>query len=131
MAFSGINYLAVIGAAVAAFVFGSAYYGLLAKQWMAAAGVTDGKPKISNLAIAFVCELVMAYLLAGVLGHLGEVTITAALISAAFLWLGFVITTMIVNHRYGGAKWTLTLIDGAHWLGVLLVMALVIGWVGV
>ena len=131
MAFSGINYLAVLGAAIAAFVFGALYYGLLGKQWMAAAGLSEAKPKVSTMAISFICELVMAYLLAGLIGHIGDVTVRIAVISAAFIWVGFVATTLIVNHRYGGAKWSLTLIDGAHWLGVLLIMALVIGLVGV
>lgn len=131
MAFSGINYLAILGAAIAGFAFGAAFYGILGKQWMAAAGLSEAKPKISNFVISFVCELVMAYLLAGLIGHLGDVSVRAGMISAAFIWVGFVITTMIVNHRYGGAKWSLTLIDGAHWLGVLLVMGLAIGLVGV
>ena len=130
MAFSGINYFAVLGAAVAAFAFGAAFYGLLGKHWMAAAGLSEAKPKASNFVISFVCELVMAYLLAGLIGHIGDVTVRIALISAAFIWVGFVATTLIVNHRYGGAKWSLTLIDGAHWLGVLLIMGLVIGLVG-
>ena len=81
--------------------------------------------------IASVAHLLMAWMLAGVVGHLGEVTITRTLISAAFLWVGFVLTTMIVNHRFQSSPWSLTAIDGGHWLGVLLVMGLVIGWLGV
>jgi hypothetical protein len=132
MTFTGINHFAVLGAAVAAFAFGAAFYGALAKPWTAAVGMEGKvKPKPSNFMISFVCELVMAYLLAGLIGHLGAVAVVPALMSAGFIWLGFVITTMMVNHRYGDARWMLTLIDGAHWLGVLLVMALVIGWIGV
>lgn len=51
--------------------------------------------------------------------------------AAAFLWAAFVLTTMIVNHRFHEASWSLTLIDGGHWLGALLVIALAIGWIGV
>ena len=40
-------------------------------------------------------------------------------ISGFFVWLGFVITTMGVNHAFGGAKPMLTLIDGGYWLAVL------------
>ena len=39
-----------------------------------------------------------------------------------------VMTTQIVNHRFQGLSWNLTLIDGGHWLGVLLVQGIVIGW---
>jgi hypothetical protein len=66
-----------------------------------------------------------------VVGHLGDVTVGRSLLSALFLWIGFVLTTMLVNHRFQGARWSLTAIDGGHWLGVLLVMGLVIGLFGV
>ena len=75
----------------------------------------------------------MAWVLAGVIGHLGaeEVTVRNGVISAAFIWLGFVITTLAVNHAFQGSKRTLTLIDGGHWLGVLLLQGAIIGLVGV
>jgi hypothetical protein len=83
--------------------------------------------------ITFVCQLVMAAMLAGVIGHLGKayVTAKAGVISGFFIWLGFVVTTLTVNHTFQGAKRALTLIDCGHWLGVLLVQGLVIGWMGV
>ena len=74
----------------------------------------------------------MAWMLAGVLVHLerGGIPLTArnGAIAAAFLWFGFVITTMVVNYAFHGAKHALTLIDGVHWLCVLLLQGLVIGW---
>ena len=47
------------------------------------------------------------------------------------LWLGFVIPTMVVNYAFHGARQTLTLIDGGHWLGVLLIQGAILGWWGV
>ena len=132
MVFAGLNYLAVLVAAVAGFAFGGIWYGVLfGKRWRAIVGVDAFKPRPTQMLIAFVAHLLMAWMLAGVVGHLGEVTITRTLISAAFLWVGFVLTTMIVNHRFQSSPWSLTAIDGGHWLGVLLVMGLVIGWLGV
>ncbi len=132
MTFAGINYLAVAIAAGAGFLFGALWYGLLGKQWMAALGLSEQpKPTPGPFVIAFVAQLVMAWVLAGVVGHFGEVTPTTALITAALVWLGFVLTTQTVNHRFQDARWSLTLIDSGHWLGVLLVMGLVIGLFGV
>lgn len=132
MSFAGMNYLAVLVAAVAGYVFGAIWYSALAKPWMAAVGMTERpKPNPAPFVIAFVCQLFMAWMLAGVIGHLGDISVMRSLITAAFLWAGFVITTMIVNHRFQSARWSLTLIDGAHWLGVLLIMGLVIGLFGV
>ena len=131
MTFAGINYLAVLIAAAGGFIFGSVWYGLLGKQWMAALGMTEHpKPAPAPFIIAFVCQLVMAWVLAGIVGHFGEVTLTSTLITAALLWAGFVLTTQMVNHRFQSAAWSLTAIDAGHWLGVLLVMGLILGLFG-
>lgn len=53
------------------------------------------------------------------------------LISGAFVWLGFVITTLTVNNMFGLRSHRLIAIDGGHWLGVLLVMSAIIGAWGV
>ena len=132
MPFAGINYLAVIAAAVAGFGFGAVWYGMLGKHWMAAVGMTEQpKPAPAPFIISFVALLVMAWTLAGLIGHLGEVTIWRGIVSGFFAWLGFVAATLVVNHRFQGSPWKLTLIDGGHWLGVLLVMGFVIGLFGV
>ena len=140
MAFAGINYLAVVIAAAASFLFGALWYGVLGKRWMAALGKTeadikgkDGKGSILPFVIAIVSQLVMAYVLAGVMGHLGAggFTIRGGLISGVFIWLGFVLTTLATNHGFQGAKPSLTLIDGGHWLAVLLIQGAIIGAFGV
>lgn len=131
MPFAGINYVAVVVAAAAAWGFGAAWYMALAKPWMAAVGLSEPpRPTPAPFIISFVCELAMAYFLAGLIGHLGEVTVWRGVVSAFFIWLPFVLTTQLVNHRYQGSPWRLTAIDAGHWLGVLLVMGLVIGLFG-
>jgi hypothetical protein len=132
MTFAGISYLAVIVAAVAAFGFGAAWYGFLGKQWMAAVGMTEHpRPSPAPFVISFVALLIMAWALAGVIGHVGATTVWGGVVSGFFAWLGFVATTLVVNHRFQGSPWSLSLIDGGHWLGVLLIMGLVIGLFGV
>ncbi len=138
MVFAGINYVAVFAAAVASWLVGAAWYMALAKPWMAALGKTEaeikgptGKPSPIPFVISFLAELVMAWVLAGIVGHLGAVTVANGVISAVFVWVGFVLTTMGVNHAFAGAKPMLTAIDGGHWLAVLLVQGLVIGAFGV
>ena len=138
MAFAGMNYFAVLVAAAAAFIFGGAWYGILGKVWLAALGkseaaIKSGPPMAVRLAVAAAALLVMAYLLAGVIGHLGpgQVTLAHGLVAGFFIWLGFVMTTLVVNYVFQNQKWTLTLIDGGHWLGVLLIDGAIIGGLGV
>ncbi|WP_417677709.1 DUF1761 domain-containing protein [Roseibium sp.] len=130
--FDGINLVSVALAAVVAFVFGALWYGVLGKVWMKAAGLTkeETRPNPKTFLLTFFCQLLMAFVLAGVIYHTGETTLKAGLISAVLIWLGFVVTTQIVNHRFQGAPWALTLIDGGHWLGVLLIQGAVIGLIG-
>jgi hypothetical protein len=143
MTFAGINYLAVIVAAVAGWLAGALYYTVLAKPWVAAHGKTVEQHKAEQaalkgtphawlpFALAFVAELAMAYVLAGMVGHLGSVTIRSAVISGLFVWAGFIATTQLVNNGFAGSKYTLTLINAGHWLVVIVVMGVVIGWMGV
>src|SRR5262245_14292231 len=141
MTFAGINYLAVLVAGIAGWLLGAGYYAALGKHWMAA---QDWPPeKIAQLqaqgpesripfVIAFVATLVMAWILAGLMGHFEPAlaTIRGGIISGAFAWLGFVITTIAVNYSFGGKKPMLTVIDGTHWLLVLIVQGAIIGAFG-
>jgi hypothetical protein len=137
MHITGISYTAVAVAAVASFIFGGIWYGLLSKQWMAAANLDEKFVKGSGsgpspvpFIVAFVALLVMALMLAGVFLHLSRggvpMTLRNGLFSGVMIWVGFVMSSLVVNHAFQGAKPTLTLIDGGHWLGVLLVQSTVL-----
>lgn len=130
MMFDGINLVAAGAAAVASFLVGAVWYGVLGKAWMRAAGLTQEqtRPDPVTMVTAFVCQLVMAIVFAGIVYHTGETSIRAGIISAVMVWIGIVMTTQIINHRFQGRPWSLTIIDGGHWLVVLLVQAVVIGW---
>ena len=132
MVFAGINYLAVLVATVAGFAAGAVWYGVFGTQWALAQGKAraDFRPRPGPFATALLAQLVMAFLLAGVIGHLGEVTLRNGVVSAAFIWAGFVATTIVVNDVFQGAKVSLTLIDAGHWLVVLALMGAVIGAFG-
>ena len=138
MAFAGINYVAVLVATVAGFLFGGVWYGVFSKQWMAAIGKTEKELKSSGslaipMIVTAIAQLVMAYVLAGVIGHLGPGRVTPwnGVVSAFFIWFGFVLTTLVVNHSFQGQKGVLTALDGGHWLGVLLIQGAIIGLIGV
>ena len=131
MQFAGINYIAVIVAAIGAFGFGAVWYMTLAKPWMAAVGFTE-QPKQTPqpYVVAIISHLIMAYFLAGLIGHLGDVSAVKGATVAFFVWLAFVATTLSVNHRFQDRPWSLTIIDGGHWLGVMLVQGVIIGLFG-
>ena len=133
--FGSVNWLAIVVATVASMALGFVWYMVFANQWMAAINKTREQIMANNSAtpyiLAALMQLIMAYSLALFIPRLmGATTISNGLIVAFHAWLGFVITSMIINHRYQGSKWSLTLIDGGYLLGVLLVQGLVIGLFG-
>jgi hypothetical protein len=134
MSFQAVPWWAILASAVLAWLFGAAYYGALAKPWLRAVGVPMEAMKRSGAAAAlpfvlsFLAELLMAYVLAGLIGHVGATNLRGGVISGAIVWAGFVATTIAVNNAYPGRRWMLTVIDAGHWLGVLVIMGAVIGF---
>lgn len=140
MTFGGINHLAVLVAAIASFALGSAWYGIFGRQWLAALGWSEadmhrnfrGRPPLAAMVISFAAQLIMAWMLAGILGHLGpgQITPKNGVISGAAIWFGFVVTTIVTSHSFQKQRPALTLIDGGHWLAVLVLQGAVIGVFG-
>jgi uncharacterized protein DUF1761 len=139
--FFGINYFAVVIAAVAAWLASAAWYMSLSRLYVAALGKTPEQMAADRkrpgaflpFVYAFVANVIIAWMLAGVLGHLGpgQVTLRNGVISAAFLWFGFVLTTMTVNYSFAGRDKRLLAIDAGNWLVVLLVIGAIVGALGV
>lgn len=144
MTFTGVSYLAIVIAAVVGWVIGAAYYMGLAKHWVDAHGKTMEQVKAEGDArkgtpaawlpfvLALVAEIVMAWVLAGLLAHLGpdQTTVWNGIVSALFVWLGFVATTIAVNNMFSFRRAKLSVIDSVHWLLVLVAMGIIIGAIG-
>jgi hypothetical protein len=122
--------LAILAATIAGWIFGAVWYGVLGKSWAAALGKPDigGQVPVVPMIVSVLCEAIMATVFAILLRHVaGEgATILDGMATGALLWFGFVATALVTNHAYAGAKRALTLIDGGHWLGVLLIQGAVL-----
>ena len=141
MGFSHANLISILIAAVAAWIFGGAYYTALGKPWMAAQGKTleqckaeqDGKSgfaKGAPFVIVFVSEIIIAWVLYGILLHLNVFTLRGGIISALFCWFGFVLTTIATNNAFQGRRVMLTVIDSVGWLGAFVIIGAIVGWWG-
>ena len=142
MLFANVNFWPIFAAAIASWLFGAVYYTALSTPWLKAQGLDPeqckaemaGKSKlvmIGPFILAFVGAFIMAWVFYGVLTHLKTFSIRAGLISAAVLWVGFVLTTMTINNAFTQRKPMLTVIDSLHWLGGMLIMVAIIGaWGG-
>lgn len=137
-----LNFLVMIGAAACAWLFGALWYGTLGKHWVRAQGSTVEEFRAKQAAkagtisaqipfiLAFVAQLIMAYVLYGLMKHVahnGPLSVRNGLISGAFIWFGFILTSIAVNHAFSGRKTMLTAIDAGHWLGVMLILGAILG----
>lgn len=131
-------YLAIVISAVVAWLAGAAWYMTFGETWMAALGTTPEKMAAMRkepgaflpFIYAFVAELVMAWMLAGLLIHIAPgipTTLKNGVLSGALCWVGFVIPNMLVNNSFARRDWRLMWIDGGHWLVVLLLMGAILG----
>src|SRR5882757_7142403 len=94
MGFANVNFLSVLVAAVAAWLFGGIYYTSLSKPWLAAQGKSleeckaeqagkSGAAKAAPFILVFVGELIMAWAIYGILLHMNMFTFRAGMITAA------------------------------------------------
>ena len=136
-----VNFYSVFVGAIAAWIFGAIYYTTLGKAWMAAKGKTaesckaefaakSGLAKFLPFVLSFVGALIMGVTIYGILTHSGLWSLRAGMVTGAFCWFGFVLTTVVINNTYQGRKPMLWVIDGAHWLGVLIIIGGIVGWIG-
>jgi hypothetical protein len=136
-----MNWASIFSAAVASWIFGAIYYTTLGKVWMRAQGKTEesckaefaaksGIAKFAPFVLSFIGALIMGVTLYGILTHVGLWTVRAGVISGAFCWFGFVVTTVVINNAYQGRKLMLSVIDCGHWLGALMIIGGIVGWWG-
>jgi hypothetical protein len=141
MRFAGINFIGVLMAAALAWAGSTIWHMALRKLRTSALDTRPDQAREARskaaaalpFVYAFIADFVIAWVLAGVLGHLGpgQVTLRNGVICAAFCWFGFILTTMTVNYSFAGRASRFLLIDCGDWLIVLLIAGAVVGAAGV
>ena len=133
-----VNWLSIFLAMIASMALGMIWYMGLAKQWMAATGKKEDKLMGSDgrspspFIFAAIVQFIMAYFIAILTPLLmgGVINPTNGALVGAHMWFAFIITSMILNHRYQSMSWKLTLIDGGYLLGVMILQGIIIGLFG-
>jgi hypothetical protein len=141
MAFVSVNWLSILIAAVAAWLFGGVYYTALSKPWLAAQGKTmeqcqaeqagkSGAAKAGPFILVFIGEILIAWALYGILVHMNAFSLRGGIISAVLIWFGFVVPTTAANNAFGGRRPMLTVLDAIAWLGAFAIIGAIVGWMG-
>ena len=127
----GINYVAVLVAALSGFAVGAIWYGpLFGKQWSAASGTPDAQSAKVNVpavyALTFVLSLIAAMVLALVIHQVHATDAIAGARISFLLWLGFILTVRVTEALFNGTDMRLVMIDSGYRLVWAVVMGVIL-----
>jgi hypothetical protein len=128
---TGVNWVAVIVAAVAGLVIGGIWYApqVFGRQWARAAGVELLSPRQippTTLVLGIVSVLVTSYALALLARATGAKTITDGAILGFVAWLGFVATWTLSAVAFQKKSWMYFYLNAGQGLVALVVLGAII-----
>jgi len=136
MTVPAINYIAVVLATLSSMVVGAIWYTpkVFGNYWMKQAGITpsgNAKDAIRPIVVTLIVSFVTAWVLAGAVWisfqfYDGSFLVNA-LVTGAILWAGFTAARFITHDQFDKRTTGLTVLNCAHELVTILIMAVIIG----
>jgi hypothetical protein len=132
MDISKLNYLAVLVAAVSAFLVGGIWYSpiLFGNMWMRETGLDDESLRRRNVAVvfgaSFVLSVIIAFNLAAFLA--GPPDLSWGLTAGALAGIGWVATAMAITYLFEARSMKLFLINAGYHAVTFIVMGGIIGF---
>jgi hypothetical protein len=130
-AFHNLNWLAIIVAAVSAFVLGGLWYSpiMFVKRWMKETGITPESTKNNNMfkvfGLAFLLSLIASFFLAMFIGAKAGAGFGA--VAGFMAGLGWVFTFMGISYLFESRTLAHFLINSMYSIVSLTIMGLIIG----
>ena len=136
-----VDFMAVIVAAVASMVVGFLWYSplVLGKPWMKLKGYNSESLKKAQqemgklYGLSFLAALVTAFVLFHVItisqNFYGFPKLQTGLMTAFWMWVGFILPVQLADEIFGGKKWGLFTINTGYQLAAIISMAVVIAYI--
>jgi hypothetical protein len=123
-----LNYLAIVVAAVAVFVFAALYYTLLAGEGakLGAAWAKASRPSVWLMALELLKALVVASIMAVLVALTGAIDLAGGLLLAVPLWVAFPVVLLVGSVTQENVPWKLAAIHAGDWLVKLLLVAAIV-----
>ncbi len=133
LSYGGVNWLAVVVAAIAFIVINIVWYSpqVLGARWAAATGRPAVRPtevRPTTWVIGIITALLTAYVLALFAGGLGATSLVDGAVVGFWAWLGFVVAATVPLVLFEGRSTEYWAIIAGSWLVNLLVMGAIIGY---
>lgn len=116
-----MEFINVLAAAIAAYIFGAVWYMTLAKPWMAASGVEvgeDGRPANSSDKVPYIISIICLIVVAGMMRHMfslaGIDTVGKGLVAGLGVGLFLATPWIATNYTFAGRPRNLIVIDGGY-----------------
>jgi hypothetical protein len=123
-----LNYLAIIVAAVAVFVFAAGYYIVLARQraQLSPAAAARSRPPAWLMGLELLKSLVVAAVVAGLVALAGIADVGGALKLALALWVAFPVVLLVGSVTQENVPWKLGAIHSGDWLAKLVIISVIV-----
>jgi hypothetical protein len=133
--FAGVNWFAVMVAAVAGLIVGFIWYApqVFGRRWARASGIElpqPGEVQPMTYIGGVVTAAVTAYVLAVLIGGLGAATLVDGVIVAVVVWLGFVATWLASGVFFERRSTEWWVINAGQAIVSLAIMGAIIGYLG-
>lgn len=129
MPFTNANPVAVLVATIAVFSLAYIWYvPLFGAKWRALTGRTEAEMRQPPvLALLFLANLVMAFVLGEFVSYAGASTLTGGALIGLLAWFGFYAATSFANTLSQGRAATLYFIDNGYYLTGFVIMGGILG----
>lgn len=130
-AFQNLNWLAIVVAAVSAFILGGLWYSplMFARRWMKETGITDESTKNTNMikvfGLSFILALVASFFLAMFIG--AGAGAAFGVLAGFMAGIGWVFTFMGIIYLFEAKSMAHFLINSLYSVASLTIMGLIIG----
>lgn len=130
-----MDYIIVLAAAAASYIFGAVWYMALAKPWQQAAGIDLDAMRAADtrgpgpiiFVVAYLCGVVVAGMMRHVFQSAGIMTLGGGALAGFGLGLFIATPWIVINNAFGMKSRMLTLIDGTYATVGCTIMGAVLG----
>ena len=129
-----INHSAVLLSAALYFVIGAFWYSpwLFVNQWLGGLGKTMEEMQRVNhgpapYVIAFLCDLIVAYVIAWVVNNMGEPNLFRGAFTAFVLWIGIAAPDMLMHGMFEARPLSLFAVNTGYTLTGMVLTGIIVG----
>jgi hypothetical protein len=128
-----LNWVAILVAAIASFLFEALWYSIFLKEWLAGTGrtmewlVASGMNPAVQYAVAILCAVIAAAVLSICIQASGEQTARRGILCGAIIWFGFIATSWATEYIFEVRSPQIYAINAGFWLFDLMLMGAIVG----